>query len=73
MLPYSAACQGPAVYGPGDSANPCDTHHYWSLHDGGGNWLFGDGSVRFLTYSVSPVLSLLANRGDGAVVSYPGE
>ena len=40
-------------YRPGSLNDPQDLHrfHYWSLHTGGGVWLLGDGSVRFITYS----------------------
>jgi prepilin-type N-terminal cleavage/methylation domain-containing protein/prepilin-type processing-associated H-X9-DG protein len=51
---------------PGDVTNPCDQCHFWSLHPGGGNWLLGDGSVRFVSYSLPQnVLDLLVVRDDG--------
>jgi prepilin-type N-terminal cleavage/methylation domain-containing protein/prepilin-type processing-associated H-X9-DG protein len=47
----------------------CDTHHFWSAHPGGGNWLFADGSVRFLPYLSNSVLPALATRNGGEVVN----
>jgi prepilin-type N-terminal cleavage/methylation domain-containing protein/prepilin-type processing-associated H-X9-DG protein len=58
----------PENYRSNDNNN-CDTHHFWSMHPGGGNWLFADGSVRFLTYRSNPVLPALATRNGGEVVS----
>jgi prepilin-type processing-associated H-X9-DG protein/prepilin-type N-terminal cleavage/methylation domain-containing protein len=49
--------------------NYCDTHHFWSRHPGGGNWLFADGAVRFLPYQASSILPALATRSGGEVVS----
>jgi prepilin-type N-terminal cleavage/methylation domain-containing protein/prepilin-type processing-associated H-X9-DG protein len=57
----------PENYRPNDS-NCCDTHHFWSAHPGGANWLFADGSVRFLPYRSNPVLPALATRAGGEVV-----
>jgi prepilin-type N-terminal cleavage/methylation domain-containing protein/prepilin-type processing-associated H-X9-DG protein len=47
----------------------CDTHHFWSLHPGGGNWLFADSSVRFLPYRSNALLPALATRSGGEVVA----
>jgi prepilin-type processing-associated H-X9-DG protein/prepilin-type N-terminal cleavage/methylation domain-containing protein len=57
----------PENYRPADS-NLCDTHHFWSTHPGGGNWLFADGSVRFLPYQSNRLLPALATRAGGEVV-----
>jgi prepilin-type processing-associated H-X9-DG protein/prepilin-type N-terminal cleavage/methylation domain-containing protein len=45
------------------------TDDYWSLHPGGCNFLFADGSVRFVKETVNPtVFSNLATRAGGEVV-----
>ncbi len=62
---------GVFVYGPGRADNRCDAFHYWSLHTGGANWAFADGSVRFLPYSARPVVKALATRAGGEVVEVP--
>ena len=63
--------EGPYHFGPGRLDNPCDALHFWSLHAGGANFLFGDGSVRFLTYSVDSILPALATRAGGEAISLP--
>jgi prepilin-type processing-associated H-X9-DG protein len=42
-------CPHAAYFSAGDGS-VCDFGHFWSFHSGGGNWLFADGSVQFLTY-----------------------
>jgi prepilin-type N-terminal cleavage/methylation domain-containing protein/prepilin-type processing-associated H-X9-DG protein len=62
-------CTTPAYFSPDIVSNPCAATHYWSLHSGGGNWLLGDGSVRFMTYSAGPViLPQMASINGGEVV-----
>src|SRR5262249_53492282 len=53
---------GPYAFGTGALDNPCDVFHFWSLHPGGGNFVFADASVRFLRYSAAAVLPALATR-----------
>ncbi len=65
------ACRGPFRYGPGRVENLCDSHHFWSLHPGGANFAFADGSVRFLPYSAEPIMVALATRAGGEVVELP--
>ncbi|QEG31246.1 hypothetical protein GobsT_60670 [Gemmata obscuriglobus] len=47
----------------------CALFQFWSLHTGGANFAFADGSVRFLTYSANEVLPALATRAGGEVAS----
>lgn len=53
---------GPYSYQDGSASNLCDMFHFWSMHPQGANFVFADGSVRFLPYSAAPILSDLATR-----------
>jgi len=73
----------PDFYRPGKIDDPGSLHryHFWSLHPGGANWLFTDGSVRFLSYwaggpqdlsgqPYSPtIIESMATRAQAEVVS----
>jgi prepilin-type N-terminal cleavage/methylation domain-containing protein/prepilin-type processing-associated H-X9-DG protein len=75
----------PDYYRPGSLNDPTDSHryHYWSLHSGGGMWLFADGHVQFITYAAgtattplptggnTTILEALATRSGGEVVTLP--
>jgi prepilin-type processing-associated H-X9-DG protein/prepilin-type N-terminal cleavage/methylation domain-containing protein len=54
-LDYECSLTAPR-FGPGRLDNPCDRYHFWSLHSGGANFLFADGAVRFLPYTVEGML-----------------
>jgi prepilin-type N-terminal cleavage/methylation domain-containing protein/prepilin-type processing-associated H-X9-DG protein len=68
---HNACPLGPYNLRPGTMQEPCDMFHFWSLHSGGSNFLFADGSVRFLTYDAAPLLPALATRAGGEPVSPP--
>jgi prepilin-type processing-associated H-X9-DG protein len=60
---------GPFYFQQGNVQNNCDACHFWSVHPGGGNFVFGDGSTRFLSYSIGKtILPQLATRAGGEVV-----
>jgi prepilin-type N-terminal cleavage/methylation domain-containing protein/prepilin-type processing-associated H-X9-DG protein len=58
-------------HGPRTPNHPmAHVEDYWSHHPGGVNFLFGDGSVRFIKDQISPkVYQALATRSGGEVVS----
>jgi prepilin-type N-terminal cleavage/methylation domain-containing protein/prepilin-type processing-associated H-X9-DG protein len=59
-----------ANFQPGDLNQTCDQVHWWSLHDGGGNFAMSDGSVHFMTYAQNNILPALATRAGGESVNY---
>jgi len=65
---FYSGCPSPGIYRAGNLTNNCDSNHFWSLHTGGANWLFADGSVRFLAYSGAAATLPLATRAGGEVV-----
>lgn len=56
---------------PGRIDDACSVTHFWSFHPGGSNFAFADGSARFLTNSIAPLLPDLATRAGGELVSIP--
>ena len=61
---------GPQHWGPGDFNNDCSTNHFWSPFPNGGNWCFGDGTVRFISYSASAIMPSLATRAGSEQVDF---
>ena len=49
----------------------CDLFHFWSYHPAGGNFLYADGSIHFLSYAADAVLPAMGTRDGGEVVSPP--
>src|SRR5260370_15268314 len=50
---YAGTCPLSKVgFQPGSINDTCDQAHFWSWHPAGANWTFGDGSARFVTYSI---------------------
>jgi prepilin-type processing-associated H-X9-DG protein len=65
---YAAAWGCPASkvnFQPDRTDDWCAQVHYWSLHPGGANFLLADGTVKFLTYGVDPLLPALTTRAGG--------
>jgi prepilin-type processing-associated H-X9-DG protein/prepilin-type N-terminal cleavage/methylation domain-containing protein len=73
LLPVKPGTCGPGAYpyGPGRINNQCDMFHFWSLHPGGANFLFVDGSVHFLPYSAQTIMPALASRAGGEAADAP--
>ncbi len=70
--PFTSSCPpGPYHFVFGNLNNMCDAFHFWSLHSGGANFLFADGSVDFLSYAADNILPALSTRSGGEAVSRP--
>ena len=71
-MAYAPDCpSGPYDFKPGEFNNQCDAFHFWSPHTGGANFMFADGSVRFLKYSANSIMPALASRAGGESVEVP--
>jgi prepilin-type N-terminal cleavage/methylation domain-containing protein/prepilin-type processing-associated H-X9-DG protein len=67
--PADSCPAGPYQFQAGTVGNQCDQFHFWSLHTAGANFLFGDGSVHFLSYGTgNNVMQALATRSAGDIV-----
>jgi prepilin-type N-terminal cleavage/methylation domain-containing protein len=75
--PLFQQCPVPSLYRPpgpassdslGSPSNYCDMDHFWSNHLGGALFTFGDGSVKFITYSAQPVMKALGTRAGGETI-----
>jgi prepilin-type N-terminal cleavage/methylation domain-containing protein/prepilin-type processing-associated H-X9-DG protein len=58
-----ASCGAPPYYfgqGPKNVKNLCSVNQLWSCHNGGANFAFGDGAVRFIAYSASAIVPALS-------------
>ncbi|QJW96882.1 DUF1559 domain-containing protein [Frigoriglobus tundricola] len=64
-----SGCPYPALFGPSSTTNDCTYNNLGSFHLGGANMAFGDGSVHFISYSITPqALQALSTRAGGEVV-----
>jgi prepilin-type N-terminal cleavage/methylation domain-containing protein/prepilin-type processing-associated H-X9-DG protein len=69
-------CPVPAIFKQGSLTDPCSFNAPWSFHTGGANFLFADGHVSFLNYSVATtttgsgnsLLQALCTRSGGEVL-----
>src|SRR5262245_28727461 len=67
----SVCPSGAYSFVPSRLDDQCGMFHFWSLHVGGANFAFADGSVHFLAYSANSILPQLASRAGGEVVEVP--
>ena len=65
--PVWSGCPGPSSFRAGRLDDECSVFHFWGFHSGGSQFLFADGSARFLDYSGAARLPAMASRaGDEA-------
>lgn len=62
LFPGDPCIPSASGFGPGRPENPCDRFHFWSFHPAGANFLWADGASRYVPYSASPTLPVLATR-----------
>lgn len=69
--PATTCPSNPPPLGPGSVEDGCSAAHFWSHHPGGAHFLFCDGAVRFVPYSVADLLPALATRAGNDPAELP--
>jgi prepilin-type N-terminal cleavage/methylation domain-containing protein len=64
-----SGCSGNELFRPDVPTNPRAACHFWSMHSGGGMWLLGDGSVRFISYNGAAQITRMASVAGGEIVN----
>lgn len=64
-------CPPSGSFQPGKLTEFCDVLNFWSLHSGGANFAYADGSVKFLSYEADAIIPALASRNGGETVQVP--
>jgi prepilin-type N-terminal cleavage/methylation domain-containing protein/prepilin-type processing-associated H-X9-DG protein len=70
---YVSPSDGPYYFGdgPNNIEDNCSFNHLWSCHPSGANFAYGDGSVRWISYSAKLILPALGTMAGGEVVNDP--
>jgi len=64
-----SGCNGNEFFRNDTIKNSRSACHFWSVHPNGGNWLLGDGSVRFINYNAATTTLVdMASMNGGEVV-----
>lgn len=67
VSPLPDNCPSVSKLSPGDLINLCHALHFWSLHDGGAQFVRCDGSAGLISYEAADLLEHLATRNGGEV------
>jgi len=71
--PGPPATGGPGTGNEGTQSNYCDYNKFWSNHPGGCNWVFIDGSVRFVPYTSSRIIRAIGTIAGSRFIGAPND
>jgi prepilin-type processing-associated H-X9-DG protein len=66
---YGICNESKLYYRQGALHDECSVSHFWSMHAGGANFAYADGSIHFLEYGIGELLTKLATRAGHEVTA----